>query len=136
MDTILRSLVRLAKATELSVWLPRLIGAGLLAPCMLTSVDDPDRELMNDLREALRLSGLSDKEVAHCLQINKGLCSKKLSGERVLPFLALNLLPVDVKRWLAVRWVMRHGVPAEVTAAAQLRAIGLSAQPQLKEGVA
>jgi hypothetical protein len=119
MRTILSILTRAGKATQLPAWLPCLIGYGLMAPC-ITVTTDADRELLQDLRAALRLAGLSDKEVAHYLQINKGLCSKKLNGERPLSITALALLPVDVQRWLAVRWVMRHGAPVEVHAGARL----------------
>lgn len=133
---ILASLMRASKATVLPA-LPSLIGFGLLTPCVAVSTD-ADRELLQDLREALRLAGLSDKEVAHYLNINKGLCSKKLGGERPLSFNALSLLPVDVRRWLAVRWVMRHGIPVEVQLGARLerRAARMALKSQLKAGVA
>lgn len=126
---------RVAKATQLSTWLPSLIGFGLITPCSV--MGKADDELLNDLREALRLSGLSDKEVAHYLNINKGLCSKKLSGERPLQFGALALLPVDVQRWLAVRWVMRHGIPVEVASGARLQHMAhMKLTPQTKAGIA
>lgn len=138
MSAILHAVTRAAKATQLSAWLPSLMGFGLLTPCVAVATD-PDLELLQDLREALRLSGLSDKEVAHYLNINKGLCSKKLGGERPLSFAALSLLPVDVRRWLAVRWVMRFGVPVEVSTGARLQRralrMGLSSSQQ-KAGVA
>lgn len=136
MSAILHGLTRFGKTTLLPA-LPSLIGFGLLTPCVAVATD-PDRELLQDLREALRLSGLSDKEVAHYLHINKGLCSKKLGGERPLSFAALSLLPVDVRRWLAVRWVMRFGVPVEITTGARLqrRALRMSLSSSHKEGVA
>lgn len=142
MRVILATLQRWAKATELSTWWPCLIGFGFLTPCAVMTEVDQARELLNDLREALRLSGLSDKEVADYLQINKGLCSKKLGGERPLQFSALALLPVDVRRWLAVRWVMRHGAPLEVLAGARLsrranRMVRMTLpSPQQKAGLA
>lgn len=120
-SAILATIRRVAKATQLSSWLPALIGFGLLTPCsVMGPAVDQVAELLKDLREVLRLAGLSDKEVAHYLNINKGLCSKKLNGERPLQMASLALLPIDVKRWLAVRWVMRHGVPVEVLAGARL----------------
>lgn len=141
MRAILSTLGRWAKATELSAWLPSLMGFGVITPCVATAPGDADRALLQDLRAALEHAGLSDKEVAHYLQINKGLCSKKLSGERPFQFTSLALLPVDVQRWLAVRWVMRHGVPADVLAGARLhrhaqRMARMALKPQPKVGVA
>lgn len=140
-SAILCALGRCAKTTELPTWLPSLMGFGLITPCVATAQGDADRALLQDLRAALEHAGLSDKAVAHYLQINKGLCSKKLSGERPLQFASLALLPVDVQRWLAVRWVMRHGVPADVIAGARLdrraqRMARMQLKAQPKAGVA
>lgn len=136
MGAILAAIARTAKTTELPSWVLGVIGFGLLTPCMVASTDE-DRQFLLDLRWALLKAGLSDKEVADFWQVNKGLCSKKLSGEKSLSYLALVLLPVDVRRWLAVRWVMRHGVPAEVTAGYQVQRMArMSLASTQKAGVA
>lgn len=138
MRTIFFTTARLAKATQLPPWLLAVIGCGLVTPCAAVAATDAQDVMLEDLRAALRMSGLSDKEVAYYLNINKGLCSKKLHGERPLAFVTLALLPVDVRRWLAVRWVMRHGVPVEVSTGARLerRALRMALTQSHKTGVA
>lgn len=136
MPSILSAFARRYQTTQLSSWLPSLIGFGLLTPCMVASTDE-DRQFLLDLRWALLKSGLSDKQVADFWHVNKGLCSKKLSGEKSLSCLAIVLLPVDVRRWLAVRWAMRFGVPVEVATGARLQRRALRmALPSQKVGVA
>jgi len=139
MDPILQALNDWRQSTEFPPLLPYL--RALLIPVLfggptvlvhLLTRDD----LLADIRAALRDAGLSDKQAAADMAISKGLCSRKLHGDKPLSVDALAHLSPEFFQWLAVRLAARVGVPVAVDAGTKLARQARMGLPSHKEGVA
>jgi hypothetical protein len=75
---------------------------------------------LNDLREALRHSDISQEKLALYLEMDKAQLSRQLHGEGGITLKRLAQCPDDVWRWFAVGILLHLGLPRSLQRSARL----------------
>lgn len=123
MDAILHALIGRFNGTEFQSWLPVLRIAGVLVIGMswgaLLAVVQAD-DVLAQLRAAIKLAGLSDKECAYHCGVSKSHWSDRLSGAQPFSFHLFAKLPSEVRQWFYLLGNRNEGTPTVVLSAIQL----------------
>lgn len=113
MDSILSVL---ASSWE-SILLPVLKVAWLVVLCGLWMAVIGTAICRDEVKAALRMADISQKEAALTMGISTGLLSHKLSGEKPLTLESLAPLPERFWQFLALNLVHRYGLPPVIQTA-------------------
>lgn len=123
MSAILHGLIGVVTATNLQDWLPvlRIVGTvviGLMWGAGL-AVIQPD-DVLAQLRAAIKMAGLSEKQCAFHCGISQAHWSARLSGRVPFSMSLFAKLPDEVRQWFYLLGNRNEGTPQVVLSAIQL----------------